>query len=57
VSVHLLIGAAVVLAAGAAIYLEERRRSRRRDIEAFIDATRENMPDHVPDAWVKEHGR
>ena len=27
------------------------------DIEALIEATREDMPDYVLDEWVKEYGR
>lgn len=58
-SFHLLIGfAGLCAAAGFAILAEERRRRARRDgIEALIDATRETIPDHVPDAWVKEFRR
>ena len=55
-SVHLLIGLAALLAAGVAIYLEDRRRAGHDDIEALIAATWE-APDHVPAEWVKEHGR
>jgi hypothetical protein len=55
VSFHLLIGfAGLCAASGFAILAEERRRARRDGIEALIDATRETIPDHVPDAWVKE---
>jgi hypothetical protein len=62
VSFHLLIGFAGLCAAGGfAILAKERRRARRRarrdGIEALIDATRETIPDHVPDAWVKEFRR
>ena len=49
----LLLAAAVVLAAGVAIYLEDRRRAKRDDIEALIAATWE-APDHVPAEWVNE---
>jgi hypothetical protein len=48
----LLAALAALIAASASVL-----RRRRGHIEALIDATRENMPDHVPDAWVKEHGR
>ena len=61
VSVPLLIGLAALCAAAAvAVIAEEaayRRRARRDDIEAILNATRETIPDHVPDAWVKECGR
>ena len=39
----------VVLGAGAIA-----RRRGGGDIEALIEATRETIPDHVPDAWTKE---
>ena len=60
-SVPLLIGVAALCAAAAvAVIAEEaayRRRARRDDIEALVDATRETIPDYVPDAWTKEFRR
>jgi hypothetical protein len=50
----------VVLAAAAVLCVTAARvlhRRRARDMEALIDATREQLPDHVPAEWVKEHGR
>jgi hypothetical protein len=53
--VWVLLGGAAILCVTAAVL----QRRRTRDMEALIDATREDMPDvlHVPDEWVKEHGR
>ena len=31
------------------------RRRHARDMEAVIDATREDIPNHVPTAWTKEY--
>jgi len=45
------LGVLIVLGAGA---IARRCGENDSDIEALIEATRETIPDHVPDAWTKE---
>lgn len=50
--------AAAAVAAPCAIAASVlRRRRAASDMEALIEATREGIPDHVPDTWVEEFRR
>ena len=56
-SVRLVVALLGLLAIGAAIYFEDRRRRPDDAIDAIVEATRETIPDHVPDEWTQEFRR
>ena len=53
-SAAVVAAAFTVFAAGVTVLCRPHPRTDFRDLEALIDATRETIPDHVPDTWVKE---
>ena len=56
-SAPLVIGLAAITAAAMAVYLAARCRDARRDMEALIEATREETPEDALDRWTREYGR